>query len=47
MVGQSVDIFNTVANAITAALLAYTAREIKAARKERRFLQHQQGRKEE
>ncbi len=43
----TIDTFNAAANVVTAALLAYTAREVRASKRERRFLQHQQGRNED
>jgi hypothetical protein len=43
----TIDSFNAAANVVTAALLAYTAREVRASKRERRFLQHQQGRNED
>jgi hypothetical protein len=43
----TIDTFNAAANVVTAALLAYTAREVRASKRERRFLQHQQGRDED
>jgi hypothetical protein len=39
-----IEVVNAIANTLTAALLAFTSRELRAARKERRWRQQDEGR---